>query len=128
MAVPATFGWQRLALSVAVDGGNSGDINVSGFTGVTVIARLTALTGGAAPTVQFFLDYKLPDGTYVQTGQGASLSAASVSISTGNTFFSIGPGMTIPQVSGVNIRIRWVVTGGPATAVADLFVLGESDY
>lgn len=128
MAMSSAYAWYRPALSVAVDGGNAGDIDIRAFTGVTFIAKLTALTGGTTPTVTFVLDYKLFDGSYVQVAAGAALSVISSTPNTGISVVSLGPGLSAPAVSGVIVRPRWVVTGGPATAVADLHLMGEIDY
>src|ERR1044071_4096858 len=103
MAQPTQYMWSRLAQNVSVDQGNAGDVGVEQFTGVTLVCKLTTLTGGTTPSVTFAIDVKLSDGTYVQIAAGTTLTA------TGNSIISLGPGMANNHVSGKVIRVRWTV-------------------
>jgi hypothetical protein len=127
MAQPTVYAWSRLGLDVKTDQGNAGDIRIEAFTGVTLIGKLTVLSGGTTPSVAYAIDYKLSDGTYVQAGTSAAFTAISTAVAN-YALISIGPGLLLPHVSGVIIRVRWTVVGAPTTATGDFHLLGENDY
>lgn len=122
MPSPTVYAWTKPALDVKTDQGNAGDIDVRDLTGIAIDCVLTSMTGGTTPSVQFIVDRKNIDGTYTQIVAGVALTAA------GTTSFSIGPGLTTATITGVIIRIRWTVVGAPTTAVANIYVQGETEY
>ena len=107
-------------LSVAANG-NSGDIEVSAVKRLFLGVNLATLTGGAAPTVQFFVENKDEFGNYYPLFTGVALSAVGLQSA------SIGPGLSTNAMIARYVRVRWVVTGAPATATAQISLYGDID-
>lgn len=105
----------------------SGDISVATYTTLDLIIVFTSFTGGASPTIQYFIDRKDDFGNYVPIWQSAALTAAT------NIVLTIGGGVqngsnaaaTVQSVGidfGDTVRIRYVTTGAP-TSVTQAFTL-----
>lgn len=99
--------------------GNSADFDTSLFETLLLDVNLTELTGGVNPTVQFYLDRKTADGQYHQF---LSINAMN-GVSEQNT--DVGPGLANNRVPGTTCRLRWIASGGPATALANVTVMGR---
>ena len=112
--------------SVAANG-QTGDIDIQDFNDLLVVTQLTALTGGTAPTVQFIVEWKDSQGVYRPLATHAALSAVGTKImSTGSgvaTTTGIDAIWSAPF--GLVIRVRWAVTGAPATATASFEIIGS---
>jgi hypothetical protein len=114
------------ALSVAAASGTVGEYGVDDFQNILVVTQLSSLTGGTAPTVQFILDWKDAVGVYRPLITHAALSA------TGTKTAALGPGSAASTgidllwaaPFGPIVRLRWVTTGTPATAVAEVAIVG----
>jgi hypothetical protein len=122
-------------VDVHTSGQVTSDIDVRPLVGLTVDCNLKTLVGGTAPTVQFCIDrkheYKDNTGqtitTWVQIDSPAAISVVSTP-PTGLVSIPIGPGMTNAVPTGRIIRVRWIVTGAPSSATADILIQGEGEY
>jgi hypothetical protein len=102
--------------------GQTGDIDVTFMQRLFIAFVLNTLTGGTTPSVQFFIDFKDEFGNYIPMVAPAALTAP------GQGGASVGPGLTagssVAQMPPMKCRIRWVVTGAPATATASISLYG----
>jgi len=105
--------------------GQSVTIDTQAFTQVSISVYLNSLSGGATPGITFAVDKVELDGRFTQVAAGSAVTAASASPNTNITKLEVGPGLPVNIVLPKSIRIRWVVTGGPTTAVADIMVTGR---
>lgn len=110
------------ASAVEPAAGNSGTLNTTNVNRIAVDVNLTALTGGTAPTVTFFLDRQGLDGTWYQVwSSGAKSAPAAVST-------SVGDGCTVSEVIGAAVRLRWTFGGtvNPTSVTFSVSILGRS--
>lgn len=110
----------QLAVNVAA-AGNTADFDTKYFERVAVDIQLATLTGGTAPAVTFIVERKDANGNYITLFSFTALTAV------GFTSQDIGPGLQTNKMVGSAIRLRWTVTGAPATATANLSILGDAD-
>lgn len=112
-------GMSLIDVSVSAASGDTANIDVRAFKYVSIDATLKGLSGGTAPTVLFTLFRRLPNGLYLSVAAfGAALSA------NGTQSLHVGPGMSTAQCPGHYMRIGWVTTGTPTTALLDVSVAG----
>lgn len=110
------------ASAAEVAGANSGALVTTNVSRIAVDINLTALTGGTAPTVTFFLDRQGLDGIWYQVwSSGAKSTAATIST-------SVGDGCTVSEVIGASVRLRWVFGGtvNPTSVTFSAGILGRS--
>lgn len=109
-----------VAANVAVDQGTTANIDTTLVEEIAVDLFLATLTGGTAPTVQFFYERQAPAG-----GRWVTLWTSGVLSASGMVSTSIGAAMPTNASIGSIGRIRWTVTGAPASATADLSITGK---
>lgn len=102
--------------------GNTPALDVSSYETVKFYANLTALSGGTTPSVQFFYQEADDFGTWYDVAQ---LGVAITAVGTQTT--SVGEGAKVNEMVGKSGRVRWAVTGAPATATATLTVVADED-
>lgn len=101
----ATTLFVQAAPTIITGSGNSGALNASSYRELDVDINITAVSGGASPSIQFFVDRQGADGNWYVIWTGAVHSAA------GSESDSIGAGLSKPVAFGSTIRVRWAVTG-----------------
>jgi len=80
--------------------GNTSDINVSTFSSVRLMAKVTGMSG-TSPSISFYVD-----GKYDATGDYVTLLSQANITSTG--IYELGQ---LDNLTFNNIRVRWVVSG-----------------
>lgn len=116
----ATYAFADIGRAISGPG-NTPDINVAEFSGITVDCTLSSLVG-TLPTVTFILERRAVDGTYMPIDAGITLSVISTWAQ-----FSVGRGLSKAVVPGPIIRVRWVGGGTIFTsAVASIYVVGDA--
>jgi len=126
MAFETQAAAKYLAQNVAAASGTIGTVDIRNYTAISVTMNLTALTGGTAPTVQLAIDRRIEDGAVVPNWE--QIVAPTAISAVGTSRADIGPGLVTSTLPGKVIRLRWVTTGGPATAVADFAIIGLPEY
>lgn len=100
------------------------NLDVSTCSVLLVLFRVTALSGGASPTVQFVMKYQDGFGGLMTFGAMAALSTVTYQlINYGNT-----PGVGGTNAQGVLpqlVNLQWATTGAPATATVEVTVFGR---
>lgn len=91
---------------------------VGGFLSLSMIFNVTAITGGAAPTVTFKVSAVGADGTLVQLEQAAALSAPGI------INYSIGPGLDNKEFGNL-IQVDMVLTGAPTSVTFSASIIGK---
>lgn len=107
------------AQSVSTNG-NSAAFDVFAYESLSFFVNLTALSGGTTPSVQFTYQEVDDFGVWYDV---TTLGAALTAVGTART--SVGEGAKVNDAIGKSGRIKWVVTGGPATATATVTVIGN---
>jgi len=95
-------------------------LDVRNIEAVAIDCTLSGLAGGATPSVQFFLDRLVADGTtWVQIANPAAITT------NGTVTILVGPGLPINSITGRTLRVRCTTTGAPTTANAAIAALGD---
>lgn len=100
--------WSQQSTAVA-GSGNSGQIGAFNVASIRFDANVTALTGGASPSVTFAVDILGADGIWYQVWQGTAITTP------GTQSQSIGPGLQTNQLVPDSIRVRWTFAGAPTS-------------
>ena len=121
-------------VAAAAAGSNSGDIDLTGYQSVQIIASTTAVTG-TTPTASFVLQHKMTDVTYpavaiapnlTAAGQSAIITAGlgqSPSSTTLATNLMVASTPWIPAVGLV--RVVWTIAGTTPAFTFRLEVYGR---
>lgn len=125
MPVATSEIYRSPGVDVKTDQGVTPDIDVQSVQQISVVALITALSGGTAPAVTFMVDRKELDGSYTQIGAGSAINGQSGSPNTNITKLEVGPGLPINVMLPKTIRIRWGVTGAPTTATGTFMITGR---
>lgn len=119
------FLWTRpQGTAAATAGGNSGELPTDRCKAAALDVNVSALTGGTAPTIQFFVDRLANDGIWYEAASTAAISAV------GNVSLDIAE--SVADSTGIQhmvftnrCRVRWVFAG---TVVADSIAFSGSLY
>lgn len=110
--------WKRAPGTAATASGTSEPIDTSNVDYAGLDITVSAITGGTAPTIQFFIDRLGADGIWYAVYTGTALSAPGVvSVDLGLVVAGTG---TAHAVFSKTARIRWLF-GGTAVPTSVTF-------